>query len=213
MNEDIIVLDDFLPTYIQDGLEELCYNIDWELNKSSYFSEGKKSEKKYVDAEQFVYMFWDTRNKEPILNNPLISYDKYINLGHYFSLPLQISSIRNNIFFNLKNNFNRGKVNLTFNQNNLIPLTKPPHRDMKGDINYLKNNTWAIIYYVNESDGDTVIYNEVEEFKDLSKYTIRKKISPKKGRMVFIKGHLFHSASIPSNKYSKRIVINYNLIF
>jgi hypothetical protein len=30
MNEDIIVLDDFLPTYIQDNLEELCYNIDWD---------------------------------------------------------------------------------------------------------------------------------------------------------------------------------------
>jgi hypothetical protein len=33
---------------------------------------------------------------------------------------------------------------------------------MNNYINYLKNNTWAIIYYVNESDGDTIIYNEVE---------------------------------------------------
>ena len=209
--EDIIVLDNFLPTYIQDKLEDLCYNITWELSKDSSFGEKYLKENKTIDnfedSEQFVSLFWDINNINKVL-------PKYLNLGHYFLLPLQISCIKNNIIFSTENNLRRAKVNLTQNNNQDYPTPKFPHRDIDiDDNNFLENNFWAIIYYVNDSDGDTIIYNETEKLEDLSKYTIKQRISPKKGRIVFIKGHLFHSASNPSNKYSKRIVINYNLIF
>ena len=219
MNDDIIILDDFLPAYIQDKLEDLCCDIPWYLMENSTFSKncslGEKIEKKgdYVDSEQFSHVFWSTNTREPITNSPIINYDNYINFSHYFSLPLQISSIKNGFTFNLKDNLYRGKLNLTHSQSSPTPLIKPPHIDIKEDIDYLRNNAWAIIYYVNDSDGDTIVYNETEELLDLTQYTIREKISPKKGRIVFLKGHLFHSASVPSSKYSKRIVINYNLVF
>ena len=166
----------------------------------------------YYDHEQLIYLFWDTRKRDTLTNLPLIDYNHYTNVGHYFSLPLQIASLKNKFAFNLRENFNRGKVNLTYSDNNSIPLPRPPHRDMDGSVDYLRN-TWSIIYYVNETDGDTIIYNEKEYLNDFSKYTIKQSISPKKGRIAILRGDLFHSSSVPSNKYSKRIVINYNLIF
>ena len=211
MSSDIIILDDFLPKYLQDKLEDLCYNTTWELSKDSSFG-GENLQKiknidQFEDSEQFVSLFWDMNNTNNI-------FPKYINLGHYFLLPLQISCIKNDLIFNLENNLRRAKINLTYNNNKNFPTSKFPHRDMDtSDSNFLENNFWAVIYYVNESDGDTVVYNETRKLEDFSQYTIKQRISPKKGRIVFIKGHLFHSASNPSNKYSKRIVINYNLIF
>lgn len=214
--EDIVVLDDFLPVYLQDQIIRLCYGVPWYLSRSSLFGNlpienDKKSKDLYYDYEQFVYMFWDARNRENVLNYPLIDYKQYIEYGHYFSLPLQIAALKNNITFNLKDNFVRGKANLSYNNNNPSPIPRPPHRDMDDRDGISLRDKWAVIYYVDNSDGDTIIYNEKEIFDDYSKYTIKQSISPKKGRIVFLRGDLFHSSSVPSIKHSKRIIINYNL--
>ena len=208
MNDDIIVLDNFLPLYVQDHIENLCYKVPWVMSKQTQnvdnFILGN-----YRDKGQFTHLFWHVGENKKSLNN----YEEYLKLSHYFSLPLQIACLKQGISFGLETNLYRGKVNLTHNDNNPSPISNLPHRDIIGVTNELLKSMWAIIYYVNESDGDTIIYNEKEQFNDLSKYTIRQSISPKKGRIVFIKGDLFHSASTPSSEYSKRIVINYNLIF
>ena len=55
------------------------------------------------------------------------------------------------------------------------------------------------LYYVNNSDGDTWLFNDDK--------TLLKRISPKKGRMLFFRGDLLHAASHPCNA-EKRLVIN-----
>lgn len=218
MNDDIIILDDFLPTYLQEFLEELCYRVDWRYVKNSTFSEEGKmlesliNQNLYKDEGQLVHSFWNNMYKDPLSNKPLINFANHLDLSHYFHLPLQIATIKNNWNFDLENNFKRGKVNMTFSRGNSNSSAKFPHIDYEWN-EFENSKKWAIIYYVNESDGDTIVYNEKEDFKDLSKYTIKQRISPKKGRIVFIRGDLYHSASIPSSKYSKRIIINYNLEF
>ena len=62
------------------------------------------------------------------------------------------------------------------------------------------------LYYVMDSDGDTVIYNERKESET---YTIKERVSPKQGRMVIFDGGLFHAAEQPLN--STRCIINYNI--
>ena len=62
------------------------------------------------------------------------------------------------------------------------------------------------LYYVMDSDGDTVIYNERKESEA---YTIKERVSPKQGRMVIFDGGLFHAAEQPLN--STRCIINYNI--
>ena len=63
------------------------------------------------------------------------------------------------------------------------------------------------LYYVCDSDGDTVIYNETEESET---YTIKQSVTPKQGRMVIFDGKLFHAARQPINS-NTRCIVNYNL--
>jgi hypothetical protein len=219
MNEDIIILDDFLPPYIQNSLEKLCESVDFTYNpESNYESENKpkfKNEGDFVNGEMFCCTFWDTRNRDEVFNKPIINYEKIQQYTHYFLTPLQIASLQLGKWFDLENNLFRAKINLQTRGNQPTPLPQYPHLDFGYSFpnEFLKNNTWAVIYYVNDSDGDTIVYNEEENLLDLSKYTIKQKISPKKGRMVFLRGNLYHSASTPSLNSSKRIVINYDLMY
>ena len=62
------------------------------------------------------------------------------------------------------------------------------------------------LYYVNDSDGDTIIYNETVESDT---YTELACSSPKKGRICIFDGSHYHAATKPKESYS-RIVITYN---
>ena len=77
-----------------------------------------------------------------------------------------------------------------------------PHIDI-----YSEDDFIVALYYVVDSDGDTVIYNETEESKT---YTIKKSVTPKQGRMVIFDGSLYHAAEQPINS-NTRCVVNYNL--
>ena len=68
----------------------------------------------------------------------------------------------------------------------------------------------SLLYYVNDSDGDTVFYNE--RFKgdtNMRKFSVEKRITPKKGKAVLFEGDHYHSAGIPKHTL-RRLVINLN---
>lgn len=68
----------------------------------------------------------------------------------------------------------------------------------------------ASVFYINESDGDTVFYNVTK--KDYSKNCkVQKRVSPKPNRLVIFNGDLMHSGHSPT-KYKRRIIINSNFI-
>ena len=82
-----------------------------------------------------------------------------------------------------------------------------PHVD--ADIEHL-----VILYYVNDSDGDTVIYennfegyDKVPHFNDLKE---KKRVTPKAGRVVMFNGKHWHTSCQPENNI--RCIINYNVI-
>ena len=82
-----------------------------------------------------------------------------------------------------------------------------PHVD-----SYFKN-AWNVIYYIDDSNGDTVIYNERaserHEYMSLvqqDQWTVKERVSPKKGRAVAMKGDLFHSSTLPKGVW--RPVVN-----
>ena len=84
----------------------------------------------------------------------------------------------------------------------------PPHVD------YPFSHT-AAVYYINESDGDTVFYNVYP--KDVPKgthYTELKEYSrssPKPNRLIIFDGELVHTGSSPT-KHQNRVLINSDYI-
>jgi len=64
----------------------------------------------------------------------------------------------------------------------------------------------VVLYYVKDSDGDTVIYNQRTESNI---YTVKQKVTPKQGRVVIFDGGQYHTAQQAIN--SVRCIVNYNL--
>ena len=73
----------------------------------------------------------------------------------------------------------------------------------------------SCIIYMNDSDGNTIFFNETSNdfstnhsgsFK-IDDLTIRKKVQPKKGRIVLFDGSIIHSGCSPYNN-KNRILLN-----
>lgn len=79
----------------------------------------------------------------------------------------------------------------------------------------LNRNHNVMLYYVNDSDGNTIILKEKFPFNH-NKQTglpggeIIQEITPKKGRAVLFDGLHFHASSVPSKDL--RCVINFDII-
>ena len=123
---------------------------------------------------------------------------KKLSIFHHLFLPMLKKVCRT---MNIKNiNVLQGRSFLQFPLNLKDRSVDTPHIDI-----YNKEHLVAL-YYVCDSDGDTLIYNEREE---LGTYTIKQKVTPKQGRMVLFDGSLYHTAQQPLNNV--RCIVNYNL--
>jgi hypothetical protein len=72
----------------------------------------------------------------------------------------------------------------------------------------------TMIYYLNDSDGDTLVYDQHVYDMDRtypSSFTLKDRVSPKKGRALFIDGLDYHSSSPPVD-HRMRIAINFNFV-
>ena len=99
----------------------------------------------------------------------------------------EVNVIQGNSFLQLPLTTKRGKVDT-------------PHIDTN-------EKNFVMLYYVCDSDGDTIIYNEKVESE---KYTVKESVTPKQGRVVLFDGGLFHTAEQPVS--NTRCIVNYNLV-
>lgn len=74
-----------------------------------------------------------------------------------------------------------------------------------------KSTNWIFLYYVEDSDGDTFIFNETAAQGCPSKLTIRERITPKANTGLLFKDDIFHASSNPI-KSKRRVNLNFNLI-
>jgi hypothetical protein len=68
----------------------------------------------------------------------------------------------------------------------------------------------VLLYYVNDSDGDTFMFNEMyspENHNSLSNFTLKQRVTPKKNRAIIFDGLTYHNSSKPV-KNTARYVIN-----
>jgi hypothetical protein len=130
------------------------------------------------------------------------------NFGNFF-LSTIVNKIPELVFNNSKFNHLIGKqpyihVMRAFVQlpNQSTAEYKDAHVDLRDNDNNPYPHTVAL-YYVNDSDGDTVFF-------DKDKETIIHRVPPKKGRLLLFDGTIFHGAGVP--KKNVRAVINIDIV-
>ena len=69
----------------------------------------------------------------------------------------------------------------------------------------------ASIFYVNETDGDTILYNVKPNEDPNGEADELERVSPKTNRLVIFDGDLLHTGCSPT-KHKNRILINSNYI-
>ena len=70
----------------------------------------------------------------------------------------------------------------------------------------------VFLYYINDSDGDTFLFNEYDDYETIpDTFTVKDRITPRKGTGVFFEANRFHASSNPTIA-KNRYVINFNFI-
>ena len=148
-------------------------------------------------------------------NNLQINYPQFVkNIFTHINQPggTSLAMISNPVLFslvyillcnyNLSNkNINRIKINTTFPfPKNTKKNYGPIHidNDKKGSI--------SIIYYLHNTDGDTVFFDE-----NSNNPKIIKRVSPRQGRAVVFNSNIPHAGCCPSNSPFRQ-VINFVLL-
>ena len=177
----IEVHDNILPPAIEDSICSVS------LNNVSY---NYKSDLVYGGGEHFFPGF--VRN----LYDPNQQYTDF----KYFPLYSQVLS-----YFCIKRQINiisieryRMFLSLPFQgKDQSVGI----HTDLE-DSNGETIPHWTCLYYVNDSDGDTIFFdNDKNEIK---------RVSPKKGRVIFFDGKIPHSGNYLTQ--NERIGVNINFI-
>ena len=92
--------------------------------------------------------------------------------------------------------FLRIKVNMTMPFLN-APTFNPPHTDTDGE-GYM-----SLVYYLNDSDGDTFFFDDAECFNSVDD----RRVTPKRNRGVMFDAYHRHSSSSPKET-RRRLIIN-----
>ena len=94
-----------------------------------------------------------------------------------------------------------------------------PHNSQEHHLPHIDSwyEHYNVIYYMNDGDGDTFIMDQTNKdynvddfnFVKTAKWTVKKRITPKKGKIIAFPGHYYHASS-PNRKDPYRIVLNIN---
>lgn len=178
----ITVIENFVDKQLQDDIEGnlLSGGIGWYYNASTV-------DPRYGEGDIF----------KNVGTNP-----------HQFSIPVdQSSQIFPHIapfFENISKHYKsdiqvlRAKFNL-LNQSSSTEFNYP-------HIDTTEPDFITLLYYVNDSDGDTFVFNE--KYPSASHtVTIQDRISPKKGKAVLFDSSIYHSSSNPTS-HNVRVVLS-----
>lgn len=95
-----------------------------------------------------------------------------------------------------------------------VPLSKKFYKGKNGVHVDIPDPHYACVYYLNDSDGDTIIYEQNIHDTDPGSKGVdlirHKTVTPKKGRFVMFDGARYHCSSQPQENY--RCIINFDLI-
>lgn len=202
INEPIII-DNFLHILNQRKIINIFQSseISWSLNMFPSYGDRLA----HVDFEKPDYQTTDSPTLFHILYEKNSTKD--ISEQEKYVINLFQRSIEKQI--NAKIEIVRCMAVMVIPNSNFTAQSMIPHVDR-----YLPHET--CIYYINSSDGDTVLFDEKYDFSlsrednDNKKKTQHSRITPSQGKAVLIDGLQYH-ASNPS-KTNLRFVLNVNYV-
>ena len=174
MEKFIEIYDDIVPSKLINSIEESI--LDKSMKWTYVQNITAENSKKYLPG--FINRFISKALK---LYEPRCFY--FSQILYYLANKLDINII----------DIIRGRAFLQ------LPTTKSISNDIHVDLDF---SHWVCLYYVCDSDGDTIFYDDNENEI--------KRISPKKGRIAFFDGSIKHCSSTPSKTH--RIIINFDFI-
>jgi hypothetical protein len=188
--KDVIVIDQAVPTSIQDALESLTLGskINWFRNKGATYDEGPRMifpvTPDSLEVQQFTHTIYE-------LNKP--SSQLFASI-----LPVMTA-----IPYTIKQMI-RIKLNLC-----VYAQTDNPNAHGMPYVNFTEVSEQLIsaVYYVNDSTGDTLIFDQ--RYGQAGPLTVKTRVPPKKGRLVVFDGRLLHAGNTPRTN-EPRININFN---
>ena len=195
----ITIIDDVVDKATQDEIEKrlLSGETQWTFARSIFYDKVMHPEVEQLQKKRIMSFTKLLVSLEEQTVDPTFSF---------YNQPLK--SAKKNHGIDIKRVLNSRiqlQLPLAINQEREYGI---PHIDAHRDYPYKVG-----VYYVNDVDGDTYIFNQTEtnstpeDIKN-GKVDVYTKISPKKGRLVIFDGDVYHSVGKP--KTDLRCIINYN---
>ena len=185
----ILVLDDVITEDYCNRLENLPYWLKFHyMDNTSY------------TTNQFPEVYTDENVKDiGQLSAPLFVLNEYKENCYDLISPL-FYVIKQKVPQLKFNNEVRVKYNiLVRNPESTLSNYNTPHQDAV-------SNAYSIVFYCNDSDGDTFLFNEFYDGKNPEKLTIAKRIAPKRNRCVIFESHRMHASSSPVYSKDRRVI-------
>ena len=182
------VIDNFLPKAYEDFLEDMFLSapFPWYLNVNTVDAADYESFKtrNTLASPQFTHVFMTDS----------ITYSDYFPsvsvLLHHMMLTQNVRT--------------DSPIRIKANLNTVHPNAKvDSHYAIHTDFDTNKGDIMTCIYYVNDCDGDTLIFDETGK-EEITR------VSPKKGRLVYFDSTLLHAGQPPKDSFA-RCVLNINL--
>lgn len=172
----------FIDQHDQDKIEKLLTSepFEWHYNQTTVEKYLLTDDPKSYDTVQFTHVFWHNGAPQTPKHN-------------YSVLEPILEKINYKELIKIKANL-------------LLPHHDPkqyhvPHWDVD------EPGYTSLVYYVNDSDGDTILFDKYydDEYKD---FKIIHRETPRKGNAIKFDSDRYHSSNNPTKNQS-RIVLNF----
>jgi hypothetical protein len=188
----VIELEKFIPPSYANTIETLiCKNPEFHwvyspnTNAQSAPELMRKDEQSY-DSDQLVHAFF----LEEAQRSP------------YFDMVFPFFYFLEDRTGVVVGTIQRIKANMLLRRESAAETYNTPHIDMT------EPNWKSLLYFVTDSDGDTVVFNETFDEGSKKPLTVRKRIAPKKGKAILFDSNTWHASTNP-RVHSNRLVINF----
>lgn len=194
---EILEIDEFIPKAFQNTIEDIL------LSENSFPVYFNKKTVTYIEGGDNSDLYWDKNTKDaPQFVHAIVKNE--CQTSEYWSvlrpmLYFLIAKVDKELVVD------RCKINVNYPHSAFKEKEYyPPHKDPS------QSKSYSAIYYVNDSDGDTLFFKEPLEHKFDGEYEVIQRVTPKKGKLVFFPSNVVHCGT-PPRQSDVRCVINFIL--